>query len=49
MLLCEKWGRAPSAGRKTAGSELLQVLLKKMLPVGCGMLWKISMSVSFHS
>lgn len=36
VLLGDKWRRAPLAGRKTAGSELLQVLLKKMLPVGCG-------------
>lgn len=41
-------GQSP-LGRKTAGPGLLRVLLKKMLPIGCGMLWVISVSVSFHS
>lgn len=43
-----RMGWVPCAAVPLAGSTL-QGWLRKMLPVDCGMLWKISVSVSFHS
>jgi len=40
--------RATVAGGKAAGPGLPRVLLEKVLPVGCGMLWKILVSVIFR-